>query len=121
MKAEELFDYTLKLLGYTDSNGNALLQQRIRNKAVVSVNTVYTDLHRIIYGNADFKPIESLNDEINLPDGTLYDVFPYGLAAQIALSENDGDQQQYFITIYNRRRACLSRIDKINDSIPKVW
>ena len=118
MKANELLNNALKMLGYTDSDGNSELTQRLRNKAVVTVNLVYGDLWRIC-NTGEFEPIESLSDEIRLPEKAMGDVFLYGLAMHITRSENDGDQQQYFTMLYNARRASLTQYTTVKNVIPR--
>lgn len=131
MKANELLNSALKLLGYTDSDGNSELTQRIQNCAVVTVNLVYGDLWRVCKKTnydfscndkseqvGEFVPIQSLDDEIDLPQNVLCDVFLYGLAMHIARSENDGDQQQYFASLYNARRAYLTQYGKVKNILP---
>lgn len=119
MKASELINNALKMIGYSDSDGNSELTGRLRNKAVVTVNLVYGDLWHIC-NTGDFEPIKSLSDEIKLPQKALGDVFMYGLAMHIARSENDGDQQQYFTMLYNAKRAGLTQYGKVKNSIPRV-
>ena len=118
MRASEILNDALKMLGYTDSDGNVELTGRIRNRAVVTVNLVYSDLWRIC-NDGEFEPISSLSDEINLPEKATGDIFIYGLAMHIARSENDGDQQQLFTMLYNSRRASLSKYDKVKNAIPR--
>ena len=119
MKAKELLNNTLKMLGYSDSDGNVELTSRIRNSAIVTVNLVYGDLWRAM-GNGEFEPIKTLEDKIMLPQKALGDVFMYGLAMHIARSENDGDQQQYYTMLYNAKRAGLTQYEKVKNVIPKV-
>ena len=118
MKAKELLNNTLKMLGYTNADGNAELTSRIRNGAIVAINLVYGDLHRAV-GNGEFEPIKSLDDEIKLPQKALGDMFMYGLAMHIARSENDGDQQQYYTMLYNAKRAGLTTYDKVKNKWPR--
>ena len=119
MKASELVNNTLKMLGYSDSDGNVELTQRLRNRAIVTVNLVYGDLWRI-FNKGVFEPIKSLSDEIKLPEKATGDMFLYGLAMHISRSENDGDQQQYFTMLYNAKRAGLTQYGKVKNSIPRV-
>ncbi|MBR6502288.1 MAG: hypothetical protein IKT42_02490 [Clostridia bacterium] len=118
MKAKELLNNTLKMLGYSDSDGNVELTSRIRNSAIVTINLVYGDLHRVV-GNGEFEPIKSLEDEIKLPQKALGDVFAYGIAMHIARSENDGDQQQYYTMLYNARRAGLTGYGVVKNTWPR--
>lgn len=115
MTGNQLLNNALKVLGYTDQNGNAQLTSRVRNSAVVNINLVYSDLWRITR-DEPFEPINSLGDTIDLPESVLHDVFLYGLCMHIARSENDGDQQQFYTVLYNQKRTSLSRFETIQDS-----
>lgn len=117
MKAIELLNNALKILGYSDSDGNVELTTRIRNGAIVTVNLVYGDLWRMC-NKDDFMPIKSLDEEIKLPPKAIGEVFLYGLAMHIARSENDGDQQQYFATLYNAKRAGMTQYTSVKNTIP---
>lgn len=119
MKAIELINNALKMLGYTDSDGNTELASRIRNCAAVTVNLVYADLWRM-FNTDPFIPIKSLNDTINLPQNVLNECFLYGLAMHIARSENDGDQQQFYTLLYNSKRASLSHFEKVKNTVPQI-
>ena len=118
MKAKELLNNTLKLLGYSDSDGNIELTARIRNSAIVTMNLVYGDLWRAC-NEGEFEPLKSLDDEIKLPQKALGDVFMYGLAMHIARSENDGDQQQYYTMLYNAKRAGLTQYGTVKNTWPR--
>ena len=117
MRASEILNDTLKMLGYSDIDGNVELTSRIRNGAIVTINLVYGDLWRAV-GNGDFEAIKSLSDEIKLPAKALGDVFMYGLAMHIARSENDGDQQQYYTMLYNAKRAGLTKYETVKNTWP---
>lgn len=118
MKASEVLNIALKLLGYTESNGNVKLTQRIRNKAVVAINLVYADIWRIL-GKENFKPIKATSEEINLPADIINDVLVYGLCMNLAQSESDGDNQQFYAALYNKKRAGLGRIESYQDVLPR--
>lgn len=120
MKATELLNDTLRMLGYSESNGNVQLPQRVRNSAVVTINLVYEDLWNICY-DEPFVPIKNFSDEIVLPDKVPKSTVMYGLAMYIAQSENDGDQQQLYAHLYNAGRARLSKIEKVIDKIPRSY
>ncbi len=118
VKANELLNNALKMLGYTDGDGNTELTGRIRNRAIVTVNLVYGDLWRVC-NKGEFVPIKSLSDEIELPQKALGEVFLYGLAMHIARNENDGDQQQYFAHLYNSKRAGLTTYETVRNTWPQ--
>ncbi len=118
MTANEILNEALRTLGYTDCDGNTRLPQAIRNRAAVTVNLVYEDLHNICNGTP-FVPINSLDDKVTLPEKVLHSAFLYGLAMHIARSENDGDQQQFYAHLYNSKRAALSKTQKVKNTIPR--
>ncbi len=118
MTANMIFDDALKLLGYTDSNGNSELTQRLRNRAIVTFNLVYEDLWHICNKGA-FIPIKSLSEKVDLPQRALGDVILYGLAMHIARNENDGDQQQFFAQLYNARRSSFTRYEMVKNILPR--
>lgn len=117
MKASEILNNTLKMLGYSDADGNPELTSRIRNQAVVAVNLVYADLWKMFYQET-FVPIKSLDEEIKLPVQATNECFMYGLAMHISRSENDGDQQQFYAMLYNSKRAGLTHFEKVKNVIP---
>lgn len=118
MKASEMINKVVMLLGYTDGSGDVAPDTRLTLRAVTAINAVYADLYYVL-GNSDgFSPIIFTTDEIKLPERVLYDIMPYGAAAFLARSENDGDQQQFFISMYNQKRAALTRSESVEDSMP---
>lgn len=117
MTAKDIVNKAVDLLGYSTVNGNTQIQPRIMNRAVSLVNTVYEDLWGIT-GEGEFKPITTLSDEIELI-GRAAECMPYGVAAFIAQSESDGDSQQLWISMYNKKRRTLSVSYSRKDIIPK--
>ena len=106
------------LLGYVSANGNVQLSLRVASKALALVNIIYSDLHAIC-AEGTFMPITNLEQSLNLPENVLHDVFPYGLAMMMAQGESDGDQQDLYAYLYNKKRAGLSRFESVKDVLPK--
>ncbi len=119
MTAREILNSALKLLGYTEANGNSELPQRILNRATALINVIYSELWRA-EGRADFTPIKSLTDEIKLTQAVLSEVMPCGVAMMIAGSESDGDSQSLWAEIYSRKKSILTRLEERTDSLPTV-
>ena len=119
MTGSEILNQSLRLLGYSESNGNAHLTQTIRNRALPIVNLVYAELARNC--EQKFEPLESLSDKINLPDNALNEVMPCGIAMYIANAEGDGAAQSFWGAEYNAKRVTLSRFGEIKDVLPNVW
>lgn len=118
MTGQKIIENAISLLGYTAANGNLQQNARIAAKALVTVNQIYSDLWRIC-NDGDFVPLKTVHEEIKLPERAVNDVMPYGLAMLIAQSESDGDQQQLYAALYNRKRTSLSKRESIQDVLPR--
>jgi hypothetical protein len=103
MTGTEIYRRALDSLGYSDD-------QVFKNKAVVTINQIYSQLADNT--GAEFKSIRSLADKIELSDAALISLV-YGVAQRFALSEGDGELQQYFAREYDNSRARLTVVDKI--------
>ena len=117
MTGNEMIKRALTLLGYTDSMGNVSGEQRFKSRALEILNTIYADLF-YINNSSGFTPLKSVSDNIILPERVLYDVMPYGVAANLAQSESDGDNQQYFMMLYNAKRVSVGSGAVVQDVIP---
>ncbi len=120
MTGQQILKLATDLLGYTNANGNLQLSARIMGKAVVNINLIYSDLWRICY-DTEFEPISNIHGEIKLPERVLNDIMPYGVAMMLAQSESDGDQQQLYSVLYNRKRTSLSKKEGIEDVLPRCY
>lgn len=111
MTGKDVYVNALATLGYTDS-------PEFQRKAVVNINKVYLDLHRICGSGKEFKPITSLNNTIDLPFDAIIGAMISGVAELLALAEGDGELQQYFGVDYERGKRKLTRIDSVVDVLP---
>lgn len=117
MTGNEMMKKALTLLGYTDSTGEISGEQRFRSRALTVLNAIYADLF-YIKNRSNFFPLREMTDLIELSERELNDIMPYGVAALLAQSESDGDQQQTFISLYNSKRAALTQSGAVKDVIP---
>lgn len=120
MTGTEVLERAMRLLGYTDSLGLPEMSGRIKSRAVAVINAVYSDLYYLLR-DTGFNGIRALKEEILLPKRVLQDVMPYGVAAFLAQGESDGDQQQYFMLIYNNKRLGVAGRAQVRDVLPAVW
>lgn len=117
MKAIEIYEKALKMLGYIFEDGS--YDDSLNLKALGILNLVYADLFFI--NNSDgFLPLTSLNDIPKLSERIIADVMPYGVAMHLALSVGDGLNNQIFATIYNSKRCSVLRVDTKTDVIPSI-
>lgn len=119
MTAREVLNSALKLLGYNEANNSGELPQRIIGRATAIINVIYAELWRSEGGN-EFKPIASLTDEIKLTERVLNEIMPCGVAMMIAGSESDGDNQNFWSEIYNRKRSTMAHITERKNELPTV-
>ena len=120
MTGQEMLKKSAEMLGYTNTNGNLQLSARITAKAPTLINLIYSDLWRIC-NEGEFEPMKSMQAEITLPEQALNDVMPYGVAMMLAQSESDGDQQQLYSVLYNRKRTSLSKKETVEDVLPRCY
>ena len=106
MTGTEVYSKALVSLGYSDS-------QVLKNKALISTNQVYDDLYDRTFG--EYKPLRVLSDKIILPERIVLNAMVYGVAEKLALGEGDGELQQYFAKAYDRAKAKITIVDKVED------
>ncbi len=83
-------------------------------RGLAAVNQIYGDLWYT--GRKDpFLPLVSLDEPVLLNDRQTKDVMPFGVAMLFAMSEGDGDNQQVYATIYNRKRAAAPVVCRRKD------
>jgi hypothetical protein len=119
MTGGEILNQSLRLLGYSESNGNAHLTQTVINRALPIINLVYAELARNC--EQEFKPLESLSGKLDLPDKAINEVMPSGVAMYIANAEGDSAAEAFWGAEYNAKRVTLSHFGEIKDVLPNVW
>jgi hypothetical protein len=103
---QDVLEQALRLLNYTDVYGQIDTQQNVEfyKRGLAAVNQIYSDLW--FSSQTDpFFPLISLKESILLPARQVVDVMPFGVAMLLALSEGDGDNQQLYAALYNRKRT----------------
>ena len=120
MTAQQMFDKSMTLLGYTGTHNEIAGKDELLTRGLAFINQVYSDLH-YASNKTDFVPLTNINDDINLSTRTLNDVMPYGVAMFLAQAEGDGDNHQMFSALYSQKRGSVKAPPKaIIDSMPKV-
>lgn len=104
---QDVLEQALRLLNYTDIYGQLDGQQHMElyKRGLAAVNQIYSDLW-FTGKSSPFLPLCSLKEPLLLPARQIQDVMPYGVAMLLALSEGDGDNQQLYADLYNRKRAA---------------
>jgi hypothetical protein len=110
MSGNDVFNSAMDLLAYNVDSG-------ITRSALTYVNKVYADLYRIAHPRKEFEPLKQLIDDLDLPVNYVVSVAPLGVAELIALGRGDGELQQYFALDYDRAKARLNVIDKVEHII----
>ena len=115
MTALQIVNKSLALLGYSDSNNNNSLTQRVFNRALPLVNLVYTDICRMC--DIKEKEIKNLDEDFLLPEKAV-SVMACGLASYIAMSEGDDSAQAFWSAEYSARKTTLTQTAEYLDVIP---
>ncbi len=104
---QDVLEQALRLLNYTDTYGRLDGQQHgeMYKRGLAAVNQIYADLG-FMDDAQPFIPLGNLKEPLLLTDKQIQDVMPYGVAMLLAMSEGDGDNQQLYAAIYNRKRAA---------------
>ena len=111
MKAIQVFNIAMSLIGYNDINGEISGESELKKNAIPKMQMIYQELYRA-EGHTDELPVLlSLNDEIQLSNDTVRDIMPYGVAMLISQSEGDADNQSLMSVLYNQKKCCLTRIE----------
>lgn len=124
MNGRSLFDKAMIMLGYTSAEGLSGEEDMLK-KALVIINNVYAELYTAFVqkqGDEDgFVPLANINDTLNLPPRVANDIAPYGVAMWLAQSEGDADSQTLYANLYNQKKVCGKKFDKITDKMPHIW
>ncbi len=102
---QDVLEQALRLLNYTDSYEALDGEQDtdLYKRGLAAVNQIYCDLWYT--GKTEpFFPLNSLGEPVLLSARQVQDVMPFGVAMLLAMSEGDGDNQQLYATLYNRKR-----------------
>lgn len=102
----DVLERALNLLRYSDLLN--MYTEQMQGCGLAIVNQIYIDLW-FTCKSEPFSPLETLEQPLLLPQKQLEDVMPYGVAMLLALSEGDGDNQQLYAAVYNRKRAASTR------------
>ena len=118
MTAKDIIRKAITMLGYNDIYGNTG-DARLQTASLNAVNMAYSDLF-YLNKKQGFQEISNAEQIIDLDERTLNNILPYGVAAHLAQSIGDTDNQQYFSVIFNQRRKTVVSADTIQDALPAV-
>ncbi len=114
MKGHNVFDDAIRLLGYTDFEGNIQDTSGLKARAVSVINSILADICSGV-------KITKLSDEIPLNEEQS-DALVYGAAMLLALSDGNGEKNRIFAEIYNGKRAiCKSDKSTVRDTLPVAY
>ncbi len=122
MTAKAIFEQALALLNYTNAHGEQDAEQNaeLYKRLFPVVNQIYADCFLIENPTGTFAPITSLSAIPAVSDKTQRSVMPFGVAMLIAQSENDGDSQSLYASLYNQARSGIPHpATKIKDVLPR--
>lgn len=118
----EVLYRALQLLGYTDGYGEVDPAQdaELMRRGITAITQILTDLRGIESPGWVLEETLSMDSPLPLSLDAINDIMPYGVAMLLAQSEGEGDSQAMFATLYNRKRASISRpLSRRVDVIPR--
>jgi len=116
--AAKIIDKAILLLGY-DTLKNTGSISGFEQSALTALNTVYADVFYLC-NKEGFQEITDASQPVNMPENVVFDIMPYGVAAFLASSQGDSDNQLFFSRIYNLKRKNILKEMTFEDKIPTV-
>ena len=114
MTGHNLFDDVMKLLGYTDFEGNIQDTSGLKARALTVINRILGDI-------GSKTQISKLSDTLNLSKEQA-EALPYGVAMLLSLSDGNGEKNRIFTAIYNSKRAvCKGAKSSVRDTLPVTY
>ena len=120
MTGQQAVREAMKLLGYTDVAGEIDSTQyaELQKRVGVMVTQLVAELSLDESGRMTVP--DAWYDELPLSEQTARCVLPYGIAMWLAASQGDGDRQQLFAALYDRRRVSVCRREeRVVDTLPR--
>lgn len=110
MTVKEIFDVAVMLLGYDEATLN-MVSPQISKRMLICVGSAASDTAKAL----KYMPIPVISsafDDVDIPEDVLRCCTVYGVAAMLALSENDSDNQRVFAQMFNERLGYISKCCK---------
>lgn len=118
MTGTDVVERALSMLNYTDTYGRQDSRQttELLRRGVPMLNAILSDMATV--KETTFIPLVALTDTVPLTEKEAV-IATYGVAMMLAQSENDGDNNQLYATLYNQKRNALSRPGgRVRDILP---
>ncbi len=108
MTGMDVFKRALRLLGYTDADGetDAVSSGELYKRALAITDQLCGELSLLESGQAT--TVTSLHAPLPLSDKSARHILPYGMAMFLAAGRGDGDNQRLFAALYTQKLAWLS-------------
>ncbi len=111
MNLQQVYNEAMKLLGYTNQDG-VIDNDNSRQEILTIGNAVLVE---ITPKSEEFTRLSSITEEIPLSQRIITDCYVYGVAMWLALHSNDGDNQQFFASLYEQKKHNLISYEEITD------
>ncbi|MBQ6830676.1 MAG: hypothetical protein IJO59_06115 [Clostridia bacterium] len=108
MTGMEAFKRALRLLGYTDMEGetDAVSSGELYKRALAIVDQLCGELSLLESGKTE--TVTSLHAALPLSEKSARHILPYGVAMFLAAGRGDGDSQRLFAALYTQKLTLLS-------------
>ena len=120
MTGMEAFKRALRLLNYTDADGetDAAGSGELYKRALASTDQICGDLGQCESGEIP-PALTSLYTALPISDAAARQVLPYGIAMMLAVGRGDGDNQSLFSALYTQKREDLFPTEEVLPEEPE--
>ena len=122
MTGMDVFKRALRLLGYTDMEGetDAVSSGELYKRALAIIDQLCGEL--LLSENGTAQTVTSLHRPLPISDKIARQILPYGIAMFLAAGRGDGDNQRLFSALYTQKLAALSHTgERRTDVLPRGW
>ena len=108
MTGMDVFKRALRLLGYTDVDGetDAASSGELYKRALAITDQLCGELSLLESGQT--ATVTSMHAPLPLSEKSARHILPYGMAMFLAAGRGDGDSQRLFAALYTQKLALLS-------------
>ena len=120
MSRLDAFKRALRLLGYTDIDGEteAAASGELYKRALAITDQLCSELALMETGKTT--ALTSLFAPLPLSEKSARQILPYGIAMLLAAGRGDGDNQRLFAALYTQKQALLSHTaERRVDALPR--
>ncbi len=120
MTGQDVLRQALRLLGYTDTFGepDGRTHTEVYKRGLAVINQLCAEMAAA--QGEGVVPLGSLQEKPPFAEHIVRGILPYGVAMHLAAAQGDGDNQQWFATLYDQKRTAMQHgMERRADCLPR--